>query len=430
VTGDDCNLNDANCAGHSSATRGLTNRWDADYNRSYFAQVNVATSMSAFMQQTPLKPNFLLAQGDNFYWAGIKYGDDYRWRDRWANVYNKPGFKDLPWYNVMGNHDYGGGSGICGPVAADNWIRGDLCETAEMMEEAIMLKIKAQKDGPSATNTHPDAPSWRMPSHNYELKFNFTDKNGEVVKIHIYNMDTNVAGQRMQETCCQCFGYWPQGANLSNKTKQWIKDNGGTEGAIIGTSACHAVHQGSPGCHASNFGGGSFDKCKSMMEQWWDDGLAEMTKVFSASDADWKIFHNHYMLNHQNEGHFSAPQATQLRAILKKLNVRLFLGGHTHAEGHGYGEDEKVHYFLNGGGGGAKMEAWGSGNFWEQHTYGWISARVSKNWLQMKVHSDLDQTGKSHIHCINIPKDSSLEPAGFATSWKTNTLAADSPFRC
>uniref|UniRef100_A0A7S0G0S4 Calcineurin-like phosphoesterase domain-containing protein n=1 Tax=Pyrodinium bahamense TaxID=73915 RepID=A0A7S0G0S4_9DINO len=46
--------------------------------------------------------SFVLAVGDNFYWTGASSG---RFSSTWRDVYKE--LADVPWFAVMGNHDYG-----------------------------------------------------------------------------------------------------------------------------------------------------------------------------------------------------------------------------------------------------------------------------------------------------------------------------------
>lgn len=53
-------------------------------------------------------PDFIASTGDNFYMFGVSGVNDPKWRSSFENVYVHPGFGRIPWYPVLGNHDYGG----------------------------------------------------------------------------------------------------------------------------------------------------------------------------------------------------------------------------------------------------------------------------------------------------------------------------------
>jgi len=54
-----------------------------------------------------MKPEFIISTGDNFYPHGVDSADDAQWQDSFLDVYNSESIKDLTWYAVLGNHDYG-----------------------------------------------------------------------------------------------------------------------------------------------------------------------------------------------------------------------------------------------------------------------------------------------------------------------------------
>ncbi len=49
--------------------------------------------------------SFVLYLGDNFYGAGVKSVNDRQWKTKFEDVFNAPSL-DLPFYAVLGNHDY------------------------------------------------------------------------------------------------------------------------------------------------------------------------------------------------------------------------------------------------------------------------------------------------------------------------------------
>ena len=52
--------------------------------------------------------DFILGTGDNFYDPdGVTGVDDPNWNTHWAKIFHlKPSLSYLPWYGVIGNHDY------------------------------------------------------------------------------------------------------------------------------------------------------------------------------------------------------------------------------------------------------------------------------------------------------------------------------------
>eukprot|EP00405_Crypthecodinium_cohnii_P017363 CAMPEP_0206449624 /NCGR_PEP_ID=MMETSP0324_2-20121206/18209_1 /ASSEMBLY_ACC=CAM_ASM_000836 /TAXON_ID=2866 /ORGANISM="Crypthecodinium cohnii, Strain Seligo" /LENGTH=523 /DNA_ID=CAMNT_0053919055 /DNA_START=57 /DNA_END=1628 /DNA_ORIENTATION=- len=71
-------------------------------------QIKVAEKMKQYVAQRKQdNPNskllFVLAGGDNFYWTGASPG---RFKATWADIYGEE-LTSVPWFAVMGNHDYG-----------------------------------------------------------------------------------------------------------------------------------------------------------------------------------------------------------------------------------------------------------------------------------------------------------------------------------
>lgn len=56
-------------------------------------------------------PEFICALGDNFYDQGIDSEDSERWNTHYNDIYIKPypNLHNVPWYAILGNHDYYGG---------------------------------------------------------------------------------------------------------------------------------------------------------------------------------------------------------------------------------------------------------------------------------------------------------------------------------
>jgi acid phosphatase len=54
------------------------------------------------------RSRLIASTGDNFYMFGVSSVTDAKWRSSFENVYVHRGFQGIPWYAVLGNHDYGG----------------------------------------------------------------------------------------------------------------------------------------------------------------------------------------------------------------------------------------------------------------------------------------------------------------------------------
>ena len=53
------------------------------------------------------KPEFVLSLGDLFYWCGIQNTSDFQIAVDFEEPYSSDNLKDLDWYNILGNHEYG-----------------------------------------------------------------------------------------------------------------------------------------------------------------------------------------------------------------------------------------------------------------------------------------------------------------------------------
>lgn len=66
------------------------------------------TAVAALMAQVagPLKPDFILSMGDNFYENGLLSIDDPQFHSSFSEVYSADSLQ-VPWHAILGNHDYG-----------------------------------------------------------------------------------------------------------------------------------------------------------------------------------------------------------------------------------------------------------------------------------------------------------------------------------
>jgi len=68
-------------------------------------QISNAEHMGSFADQNPL--DFILSTGDNFYDNGVASTEDPHWTASFEDVYHHTSLM-VPWYVVLGNHDYRG----------------------------------------------------------------------------------------------------------------------------------------------------------------------------------------------------------------------------------------------------------------------------------------------------------------------------------
>ncbi|KAJ3267947.1 Coatomer subunit beta' [Terramyces sp. JEL0728] len=70
----------------------------------------VGKTMSSFADSD--KTDFIVSLGDNFYGSnnysdhGVSLVSDPKWTYDWIDVYNGPRLNSIPWYSVLGNHDW------------------------------------------------------------------------------------------------------------------------------------------------------------------------------------------------------------------------------------------------------------------------------------------------------------------------------------
>eukprot|EP00944_MAST-04C_sp_MAST-4C-sp1_P007393 g7393.t1 len=67
-------------------------------------EITVAKSFAA--SAAALQAQFVLNTGDNFYYYGVKSTTDPMWENTFEQIYNQDSLM-VPWYGVLGNHDYG-----------------------------------------------------------------------------------------------------------------------------------------------------------------------------------------------------------------------------------------------------------------------------------------------------------------------------------
>ena len=93
----------------TTTTAGATTTTNNNNNNNQVYQAAIAQSMAAHATSSP--PSFILALGDNFYTKGVTSTTDSLWSSLWTDVYLTYTSLKVPWYAVLGNHDYGNSDG-------------------------------------------------------------------------------------------------------------------------------------------------------------------------------------------------------------------------------------------------------------------------------------------------------------------------------
>ncbi|KAF1320431.1 Tartrate-resistant acid phosphatase type 5, partial [Globisporangium splendens] len=279
------------------------------YNKHRYAQDNVAALLGVSAEL--LKPKAVLGHG--FYWQGLMEDDvQTRFQETFENKYKSEAL-NIPWFNVMGNHDYGGASFIC----------GHKCNSTEEMLQHLDAKFTRQQQYKS-----PNDDRWQMKGHYYKETI---EAGG--VSVDIYNVDTNYATSHgASQICCQCYGY------------------GGDN------PVCKDPHPDNAGELCAGGSLDMFNSCMNKLKEWQDDSLTQLERDAKASTATWKIVNSHYSPHF----HMSPEMYTPWYKVLKDAGIQLFVNGHTHAESHDHSDSYKTHFITNGAGGGIQSESIGA----------------------------------------------------------------------
>ena len=105
-----CRMNSVECREISSAGAlqfFAIGDWGGDMFSPYYTAVEKAVAEEMGKMAERLKPEFILALGDNFYTYGVKNVDDERFNETFEDIFTSPSLQ-IPWYFCAGNHDHYG----------------------------------------------------------------------------------------------------------------------------------------------------------------------------------------------------------------------------------------------------------------------------------------------------------------------------------
>lgn len=353
------------------------------------AEEVVAEIMDQQVKAGTVKPGVIIGHGDNFYWDGIMGSQDRdtRFQEVFEDRFAGSNMIDIPWVNVMGNHDYGGSGYIC----SDSSGNGAKCSSTSDMLTALKEKYSLQSEYVSSNSKR-----WNL-GHYYKYSLNDSTTG---ISIDIFNVDGNDASSHgMNEICCQCYGY--------------------AEGD---DDKCDNVSSGDDMCC-----GGStdmYESCITALTDWAEESRTQLASDLKSSTATWKIINNHYSAY----SHQSTTAMETWFKLLKGAGAQLYMAGHTHGEKHDYSSYLGTHFIENGAGGGIYRTS-ASGipsaaadyvsNVWtyDGTEYGFFSVTASKEWAKVQYHtadsswsygSGITKTtigGVATKHCYYVPVD-------------------------
>lgn len=355
------------------------------YYQHYWAQKNVATLLANAGKE--MKPDVVIGHGDNFYWTGVSAFDaKSRFDTTFEDMYDQESLKDVPWVNVMGNHDYGGSSYIC----HDKNGRLVPCEDTASMLKGLKLKFELQQKYVS-----PNGNRWKMTGH----YFKHSIQNGDIT-MDIFNVDTNYADVHgAKQICCQCYGY--------------SLGSGGVD--------CERTNRGDKYCAGGDTE--MYDTCFDQLKVWGEESLTSLARDAKASTADWKIVNSHY------SPYIDMPQRKdEWFNVLQEAGIQVFINGHTHGEKHDFATIN-THFIENGAGGGIQSSSPSRPpahfpditSVWHPQgaPYGIFQFLATKKNLRVRFHTfddtweftknlqDTVRGGNKIPHCWDVPRDGS-----------------------
>ncbi|CAK4073533.1 unnamed protein product [Aphanomyces euteiches] len=336
------------------------------YKVDFYSQAYVAELMA--QSATELHPLRILGHGDNFYWNGVGTKDaKYRFEHTFERVYNATSLRNIPWLNVVGNHDIGGATFICGDKETE--LRE--CESLDELVKYMDLRFEAQ-----ANYTSPHNNRWVLRGHYYVERVSKHN-----VTVDVYNIDTNHADNHGgKDVCCQCYGYT---AKLG--IENWV---------------CNDVQPGDLGCVGGNVT--LYNACMDKVEGWAHESLVRALADAKSSPATFKIINTHYSPHY----HMNNEKMEQWYELCREAGIAAWFNGHTHGFNHDI-SNWGTHFFQNGGGGGyfTDNNAGGvdNGSVYQQWVvegspYGFMELSFSKDWLKVQFATFDDKWDFGGLH--------------------------------
>lgn len=258
------------------------------------------------------QPHFVVALGDNIYEEGVESVVDPLWTSRYCSVYTDPSLLDIPWYAILGNHDYYSGH-----------------------SEAQIEYYRERMD---------PAQRWVMPDHYYT--FRWPDVGGGR-SLQIVFLDTI---QLADDTYRRVLREDVEEGHAPPRALRQVEEEGTEEEREEERPPTGVRKKGTRKEEKEGWGGGGVKEARAKRKQAQLDWLEA---TLAASTADWLLVAGHFPV--YSAGHHGDTPELQrdVRPLMQKYNVDAYLCGHDHNLEYllDAPEGEGVSYFVSGSGG-------------------------------------------------------------------------------
>jgi len=279
---------------------------------------------------------FIINVGDNFYPGGIdfhcgledKSATSTQFQQIWKDMYRED-LRDLEWWSVLGNHDYGG---VC-------YIKG--------WDQQIFFTWHDNK--------------WVMPGQYWRRSVQYANFKADFFFVDGNVFDTN-PGDQGHDLC----------SSLSNPGKH-----------------CEASIYPGPGASCGASGPQTQPECKAWFNKLWEDNYKWLKAVVYASDAEWQFVVNHYPATYALGQ--AGVSYMDWSKFLDPMGVDLYISGHSHEQTVHYGAEKdydfgKSAWVITGGGGGITTMG-APDTEGEDDQYGFMEVALSLNQLNITAYS-------------------------------------------
>lgn len=287
----------------------------------------------------------IIALGDNFYNNGVSSTNDYLWEDLWREIYLNPypNLSQIPWYAVLGNHDYGGGDTYAFAQVQRMYEQHKkiFLSNSNLMEDEKDVKYKRRlleenslsssnllmKEYNSANDITFEVDQWHLPAKNYSVKFESRfDKNKQSTFLNFEPLKSNNFESR---------SYYKRTTLFQNEVSVTII-------FVDTTTLAPSLNK----CCNENGGVSEGEQKRRVQEQL--EYLNQMFEEATENPSHWLIVAGHYPIYSAGSQGDVNELLEYLDPLLVKYKVHAYFCGHDHISEHLV--KDNIHYFVSGAG--------------------------------------------------------------------------------